>query len=331
MDINKYMQEIEEKLKEQKTEEEIFEHIETVENDNNDFDSSVDNSVVNNVTDNSINSVNSVASEFGLSEPKEEGIENTATVIETTETVESPIADFVDLTNETIEPIIEETVREDITEIKTEPKELKVEVKEQVEENKALAEQPTNSVFSVGSVVGDVQQTVLGRAKAKINSEKILDKHADKIAKVTDRAMEVETERVSLTVEQQDADNKVTKQEIRNKLIVLNAEAKRLEKEQKQLNKEQKADHKARNNAAKWELYKDKLTKMKYSYVPNVFILSMLLFFDGVRSFFDGLGTVSTAIVKAFKWVILIGVILIVLFAIPVTRDWLLNLFRGKM
>lgn len=321
MDINKYMQEIEEKLKEQKTEEEIFEHIETVENDSNDFDSSVDNSVVNNVTD---NSVNSVASEFGLGEPKEEGIENT-------ETAESPIADFIDLTTETKEPIIEEKVKEDITEIKTEPKELKVELKEQVEENKALAEQPTNSVFSVGSVVGDVQQTVLGRAKAKINSEKILDKHADKIAKVTDRAMEVETERVSLTVEQQDADNKVTKQEIRNKLIVLNAEAKRLEKEQKQLNKEQKADHKARNNAAKWELYKDKLTKMKYSYVPNVFILSMLLFFDGVRSFFDGLGTVSTAIVKAFKWVILIGVILIVLFAIPVTRDWLLNLFRGKM
>ena len=67
-------------------------------------------------------------------------------------------------------------------------------------------------------------------------------------------------------------------------------------------------------------------SKMKYSYVPNAFILSMLLFFDGVKSFFDGLGTVSTAIVKALKWVILVGLILVVLFSIPITREWIINL-----
>lgn len=204
--------------------------------------------------------------------------------------------------------------------------------KENFIENNSLVEQNqsnNNPVISVNSVVDEVQQTVLLKAKGKINSEKILDKHADSLAKITDRAMQVDAERVSLTVEKQDADNKVTKQEIRNKLIVLNAEASRLEKEQKQLNKEQKADHKARNKQARWELYKDKLEKMNYTYVPNIFILSMLLFFDGVRSFFDGLGTVSTAIVKCFKWVIILGLILIVLFSIPVTREWLLNLLRG--
>lgn len=187
-----------------------------------------------------------------------------------------------------------------------------------------------SNILSVDTVVENVQQKVLGLAKEKINSEKILDKHAENIAKITDKAMEVDAERVSLTVEQQDADNKVTKQEIKNKLIVLKAEAIRLEKEQKQLNKEQKADHKRRNKEARWELYKNKLEKMNYSYVPNIFILSMLLFFDGVRSFFDGLGTVSTAIVKAFKWVILIGIVLIVLFSIPVTREWLINLLGGN-
>lgn len=183
--------------------------------------------------------------------------------------------------------------------------------------------------ISAFDVVGGTQQKVLQRAQEKINSEKILEKHASKIAKITDKAMSVDAERAALKVDKQDADNKVEKQEIRNRLIVLKAEAKRLKKEQKQLSLEQKADHKARNKAAKWELYKGKLEKMKYNYVPNVFILSMLLFFDGVKSFFDGLGTVSTAIVKALKWVLLIGAILIVVFSIPVTRDWIVNLLNG--
>lgn len=179
------------------------------------------------------------------------------------------------------------------------------------------------------AVVGGVQQDILERAQKKISSEKIVDKHAENLKKVADKAFEVDAERASLTVQEQEADNKVRKQEIKNRLIVLKAEAKRLEKEQEQLNREQKADHKARNKAAKWELYKDKLEKMHYSYVPNIFVLSMLLFFDGVRSFFDGLGTVSTAIVKACKWLFLIGAILIVLFSIPVTREWLINLLSG--
>lgn len=197
-------------------------------------------------------------------------------------------------------------------------------------ENHAMAERTVVSPSGkFTAVVGGVQQDILERAQKKISSEKIVDKHAENLKKVADKALEVDAERASLTVQEQEADNKVRKQEIRNKLIVLKAEAKRLEKEQKQLNREQKADHKARNKQAKWELYKDKLEKMHYSYVPNIFVLSMLLFFDGVRSFFDGLGTVSTAIVKALKWVLLFGAIFIVLFSIPVTRDWLTNLLSG--
>lgn len=191
-------------------------------------------------------------------------------------------------------------------------------------------EQPTVSAnVDFGAVVGGVQQEILVKAKKKIASDKIVEKHSESLKNIADKALEVEAEQASLQVQQQEADNKVRKQEIRNQLIVLKAQAKRLEKEQKQLNKEQRADHKARNKQAKWELYGDKLSKMKYSYVPNVFILAMLLFFDGVRSFFDGLGTVSTAIVKALKWVLLIGAILIVLFSIPVTREWITNLLSG--
>ena len=197
-------------------------------------------------------------------------------------------------------------------------------------ETGALAEQfvlPQSGGF--GAVVGSVQENILAKAQEKIADEKIVDKHAENLKKVADRALEVEAQRANLTVQEQDADNKVRKQEIRNRLIVLKAEAERLEKEQKQLNREQKADHKTRNKAAKWELYKDKLERMNYTYVPCAFVLGMLLLFDGIRSFFDGLGTVSTAIVKALKWVLLISAILIVLFSIPVTREWLTNLLSG--
>lgn len=197
-----------------------------------------------------------------------------------------------------------------------------------VVEEKAITETPQGNI-SAYDVVGDTRQEILSRAQEKINSEKILEKHASKLAKITDRAIAVDADRAALNVQQQDANNKAEKQEIKNRLIVLRAEAKRLRKEQKQLNIEQKAEHRARNKAAKWEMYKEKLQKMNYNYVPNVFILAMLLFFDGLKSFFDGLGAVSTAIVKALKWVLIIGAILIVLFAVPVTREWIINLLNG--
>lgn len=195
-----------------------------------------------------------------------------------------------------------------------------------VESVKEVAYMPNTST---DDVVGKTKQQILERAQEKIKSNKIIEKHAKKLAQISDDAIKVDSERADLKVKQQDAENKVEKQEIKNRLITLRAEAIRLRKEQKQLNKEQKAAHKARNKAAKWELYGEKLSRMGYKYVPNIFILSMLLFFDGVKSFFDGVGAVSTSIVKALKWVLLIGVILIVLISIPVTREWIIKLLNG--
>lgn len=215
-----------------------------------------------------------------------------------------------------------------ITDTETETEALPVVMTEQ---QKAITEQAQVSapVGNFSSVVGGVSEEILGEARKKITDPKVINKHAEQLKDIADRSLDVQAETASLVVQQQDADNKVRKQEIKNQLIVLRAEAGRLEKEQKHLNNKQKAEHKAENKQAKWELYKDKLSKMGYTYVPNVVILAMLLFFDGVKSFFDGLGTVSTAIVKACKWVFLIGAILIVLFSIPVTREWIINLLSG--
>ena len=200
------------------------------------------------------------------------------------------------------------------------------------DEKHAIVERTTSTAMgNFGSVVGGVQQDILNKAKEKISSEKLTDKHAENLAKIADKALVVDAEKASLRVEEQEADNKVRKQEIRNRLIVLKAEAIRLQKEQEQLNKEQKADHKKRNKDAKWELYKDKLTKMKYSYVPCGFVLAMLLFFDGVRSFFDGINTVSTAIVKALKWVVIFGVLSAVIYSVPILREWATKILTGGL
>lgn len=214
--------------------------------------------------------------------------------------------------------------------------ELEREVQEKLntEQNQTLVSVDEQTAISmhngVGETISEVKQKIMQKAADKIQDDRIIERHSENIAKISDRALEVETEKQRLIVEQVNADNKVVEQEIKNRLIVLKAEAKRLLAEQKQLDKEQKAEHKKRNKDAKWQMYGEKLTKMKYNYVPNPFVLGMLLFFDGVKGFFDGVGSVSTSIVKAFKWILLFGVAVGTLMAIPVTREWLLTLLQFK-
>lgn len=192
-----------------------------------------------------------------------------------------------------------------------------------------VPQEQTQSNLAVGGLMDALGEQMKAQAQQKIADGKVVDKHADTLAKLVDKKMSVEAESTSLQIEDKAADNKVHKQEIKNRLIVLNAEAKRLAREQKQLDKEQKADHKARNKKAKWELYKDKLIKMRYTYVPCGFILALLLFFDGVCSFFEGIGAVSTAMMKAVKWILIITIIIIILMSIPVTRVWLIGILSG--
>jgi hypothetical protein len=182
----------------------------------------------------------------------------------------------------------------------------------------------------VCNAINDVKEKIIQKAADKIQDEKIIEKHSENIAKISDRALEVEAEKQRLVVEEVNANNKVVAQEIKNRLIVLKAEAKRLKQEQKQLDKDQKSDHKRRNNDAKWEIYGDKLKRMKYTYVPNAFVLYMLLFFDGIVGFFNGVGEISTSILKAFKWVLIIGGIIAVLMFVPITREWLLEMLKFK-
>ena len=153
------------------------------------------------------------------------------------------------------------------------------------------------------------------------------EKNDGEESKLADELRKAQEERENLRVQKQEADNKIRKQEIKNDLIVLKAKAIRLKREQRQLIKEQKIDHKVRSKEARWQLHKDSLTQMKYTYVPNLIVLYVLLFINGVTGFFKGLRAVNPTLLKVIRWVVVIGIILAILFSIPSTNQWLRNLF----
>ena len=195
-------------------------------------------------------------------------------------------------------------------------------------DNPVPRESAVENFEKVANALTQVQGAIVEKAKCKINDEKIIEKHSRKLAQISDKALEVETEKEELVVAEKEADNKVKKQDIKNKLIELRTEAIRLKKEQKQVLKEQKADHKKRNKQILWETYNGKLEGIGYDYVPNKFVLKMLLACDGIKSFFDGLGKISTAILKCFKWLLIFGGLIAVLMIIPVTRNYILELLQ---
>lgn len=194
--------------------------------------------------------------------------------------------------------------------------------------SKIVAVEQTTPVLPthINEAVDDVKGKIVTNAISKINDDKIIEKHSRELADITDEALSADIETERLKTKRKRADNSAEKQSIHNKLIELKTEAIRLKREKKQILREQKAEHKKRNDDIAWEKYKGKLEKMKYSYVPNKFILCMLLFFDGIISFFNGLGAISTAIMKAVRWLAIIALILAVIFAIPATRNWFTNL-----
>ena len=178
----------------------------------------------------------------------------------------------------------------------------------------------------VDTAVGSVKGKILGGALTKVDNEKSINKHSDELTKVANDAIKADIEKARLKVEQTNADNKAEKQKIKNELIILKTEAIRLKREKKQILKEQRAEHKKRNKDALLATYEKKLTKMGYDYVPNIVVLKMLLVVDGIVSFFEGIGKISTSIMKALKWILIIGAIFGILMIFPTTQTWILQL-----
>lgn len=195
-----------------------------------------------------------------------------------------------------------------------------------MQEEKALVTTDLINNDIVGGAIVDLKGRIIDRTIDKFNNDKVIDRHAESLTDIANEGLRVEEEKERLKVQEENAKNKAKKQEIKNRLIELKTEAIKLKREKKQVLKEQKAEHKKRNDDMLWEKYKGKLSKMNYTYVPNKVILGMLLFFDGIVSFFKGIENLSSAIVKAVKWLIIIVGIVAVLFIFPTTREWITKL-----
>lgn len=172
---------------------------------------------------------------------------------------------------------------------------------------------------------GSVEKIVT-EAQKKVGDQKIIDKNAKALADVAQERLTNEIERQRVENKRNEATNKVDKKEIANELYKIKQESKRLKKEQKHLSAMQAQEHKSARAEAYWSEHKDTLVQYGMKQGSSRLACNILLWLDGVKSFFTGLSKVSDAIVKALKWVLIVGGVFAVLMIVPVTRNWLLDL-----
>lgn len=203
----------------------------------------------------------------------------------------------------------------------------------EIENNKekALASKENNSELQttdnyVVGALNDTKKSIVDQAIPLINDDKVIKKHAKKLSENADKGIAVELKSQELEIKKKDASNKITKKEIANKLYILKQEGKRIKKQQKHLKKQQKEEFKRENNETYWNNHCDTLTEYKMHKGSNRIFCTILLLLDGLKGFFNGLNKVSNALVKALKWILIIGGIITVLMSIPVTRNWLLGI-----
>lgn len=192
----------------------------------------------------------------------------------------------------------------------------------------AKTDKPPQELSNVNTsnVLGTVKEDILQGAKQKLDNQKTKDKHSKKLAEVADTAIEAEIEIERLKVSKIQAKNKADKRAIANELYVLKQEHKRNKKEQKSLNENQRLEYQKIAKEKKWETYGKSLQTLGYDYVPNIIVLSIIMFLVGAKAFFNGIAKTGDSMVKALKWIILVVAILAIIFIIPVTREWLLSI-----
>lgn len=220
------------------------------------------------------------------------------------------------------EPIISDTAKETAEERYEKTQAGMLVAQEQL--NNALS--PLSDRGAVGAALDETKYSIVNKAKDRISDEKVVERHAKKLADNANESIKVELETQELEIKKVDAKNKVTKKEIENKLFVLKQEAMRLKKEQKHLNALQKEQQKKESDATYWANHGTTLEQYKMHEGSNRVFCNILLWLDGVKGFFNGLSKVSTALLSALKYVLIVGAILLVLVIIPVTREWLGNL-----
>lgn len=207
-----------------------------------------------------------------------------------------------------------------------------MDIKELIESEKAIiATENKDTQVAVAdnitiSALEDTKKNIVEKALPIINDERIVKKHAKKLAENADEGIKVELETQELEIKKKHATNRVTRKEISNRLYILRQEAKRIKKEQAHLNDQQKEEHRMKNEEIYWKNHGETLAEYKMRKGSNRLFCNILLWLDGVKGFLTGLGKVSTALIGALKWILIVSAVLIVMLIIPVTREWLLDI-----
>ena len=167
---------------------------------------------------------------------------------------------------------------------------------------------------------------IVKQAEERVVNQKSIDRHAKALEKNANDRISNEIDRQSVENERRKADNEIDRKELANKLYRIKEESKRLKAEQKHLSEMQKQEQEAEKKRAYWEAHKAVLEQYGMHEGSSRISCAILLFLDGIKCFFLGLAKVSDALVKAIKWILIVGAIVGILMAIPVTRIWILTL-----
>lgn len=200
---------------------------------------------------------------------------------------------------------------------------LPVEQKESRAESSAVAE---NEVSLAAPAVMEAAKASMDEARGLVTDKKKVSKRAKDLANIADDMIENQLDTERLKNEKAASKNKVERAQIANALYEAKQNGIRLRKEAKHQSKMQKERHKAERKKAYWQAHEETLKQYGLREGSSKVACEIIRFLDGVKGFFNGLSKVSDAIIKALKYILIIGGITAVLMIIPVTRNWILNL-----
>ena len=182
-------------------------------------------------------------------------------------------------------------------------------------------------------------ETAIEIAKQQYEGLKNQKNIANKMGKVVNRKTNADIDSANIKVEEQEKDNKIKKQKIKNELLKLHNDKVFMQREQKHRLKMQKFEQrkekygelltrhcqrKRKNKEGKWEYVVDESGKPVLN-MPNGFVLFWLIVLDSIVQFLNlGAEVVGKTNKVVFKSLGIIFIILM-LFVAPF-RTWLLGL-----
>ena len=177
--------------------------------------------------------------------------------------------------------------------------------------------------FDIGGIIESHAFSIASEAATQISKPEKVKHHADSLAKTVDAQIANAIEAKNVQNQIKAAQNLIDKKELKNRLYQVEQEGKRIRKEEQHKNELQKARHKQEDYEQFWATYENTLSAYEMKKGSNRFFCRIILALDGIKGFFNGIGKVSTAIIKALKFIFIGGAIFGILYAIPTTRAWL--------